>query len=83
MDDPESRKRFVSAHRLPVAVGALRVRAPGQPAGSAFVAQVLATRAPQPEAADARTRAATGAYRLTDRLDVKRMPMGYRKTMDA
>ncbi|WP_404401582.1 hypothetical protein [Pelagibacterium halotolerans] len=88
MRNGESEKRIISAHNLPMAVERSAQRPPivRIVTQSAFTAQLIATRDAMP-IQRARRRASDGeassAYRRTDTLDVKRLPMGYRKTLSA
>ncbi|GGA35473.1 hypothetical protein [Pelagibacterium lentulum] len=87
MGDKNTNKRPFSVHNLPIALSAVRpATAPGRErSGAAFLTQLLANReiAPmQPVMRSAGTQA-DSAYRNTDTLDVKRVPMGYRKALDA
>ncbi|MCD7061336.1 hypothetical protein [Pelagibacterium xiamenense] len=88
MRNGDSEKRIISAHNLPIAIErpAPRPSLVRISTQSAFAAQLIATRDGMP-VQRARRRASDGeansAYRLTDTLDVKRVPAGYRKTLSA
>lgn len=88
MRNGESEKRTISAHNLPIAIGrpAPRPSLARIATQSAFVAQLIATRDAVP-IQRARRRAsdseASSAYRLTNALDTKRIPLGYRKALSA
>lgn len=88
MDRDKNNARPISAHRLPVSLGTPMPRpslAASRPA-AAFLAQLLATRENLPDQRKSgRTvgSEASGAYRRTESIDVKRMPMGWRKSLSA
>lgn len=88
MGDKDTNKRPFSAHNLPIALSAVRpAPAPGRErSGAAFLTQLLANReitSLQPVIRSAAGTQADSAYRSTNTLDVKRVPMGYRKALNA
>lgn len=87
MNGSDTKKRSISAHNLPIGLVAPRPRVDGARAArpaSAFLAQLLATRENAPlMRAPRRESVATITYRSVEVSDVKRMPMGYRKTLSA
>jgi hypothetical protein len=84
----ETKKRNISAHNLPISLGGPRPRPEMSRPGpaSAFLAQLLATRENAPLArarGQERETLATRTYRTVEASDIKRMPVGYRKTLSA
>lgn len=74
-------KRYISTHRLPVSLPFTRSKAniAGAPQ-AAFLTQLLGT--PQ-RAVGQPAPQAFSTYRSVETSDLKRMPMGYRKTLSA
>jgi hypothetical protein len=80
MNGTNGQRRPNPAHNLPMAVASPRIAAVSSRPDAAFLAQILANRAMPSARANSD---ATGAYRLTNTIDVKRMPAGYRRTVNA
>ena len=75
LDRNEASKRYISAHRLPVSVPLPRVPRPS-PMPAAFLVQLM--NAPLPVARDEQ---ASQHYRSAETSDVRRLPVGYRKSV--
>lgn len=86
MNGHKDHKRNISAHNLPMGIALPRRTPARDKPAAAFLTQLLATRDAAPLE---RVRlgnagnAAASLYRRVETSDVKRVPMGYRKTLSA
>lgn len=85
VDRNAASKRHISAHRLPVSLPLPRARPPSDAPAAAFLVQLME---PPRKVATittpvSRDTLASQRYRSAETSDVKRVPMGYRKSVIA
>lgn len=86
MSERQDHRRNISAHRLPVRLESMRPRLRENAPQSTFLAQLLAgmpATARAGRGVDPGKHRADAVYRQTETSDVKRVPAGYRKSLDA
>ena len=86
MSDGGEQRSMPGRYSLPMAVTRPSPRTVRQAPPSVFLAQLLSTHQASPLAGpevDARDRDASSTYRKVEASDVKRLPLGYRKSLSA
>ncbi|WP_338608945.1 hypothetical protein V6617_02785 [Pelagibacterium nitratireducens] len=85
MDTSKPEKRTISGHRLPVSLSVPRARPSlaGSAPQAAFLAQLIDSARASTPASPSRESRASQFYRAIETSDLKRLPMGYRKSVSA
>lgn len=81
LDRNEASKRSISAHRLPVSLPVPRAPRPLRVPPAPFLAQLMDAPHSMASLPLSRDGLASQRYRSTEASDVKRVPMGYRKSV--
>jgi hypothetical protein len=85
VDTSNSEKRTISGHHLPVSLSVPRARPSLSRSAppAAFLAQLIESARTGAPASTAQETLASQFYRSTEASDLKRVPMGYRKSVSA
>lgn len=85
MDTGKTEKRTISGHRLPVSLSVPRAKPSlaGSAPQATFLAQMIESARVGTPAPPSRESPASQFYRAIETSDLKRVPMGYRKSVSA